>query len=414
MTGQGSANSIWAVTDVPPRLGYPNGFSSRVYHFLKSVAECWPLDVLALRREGADWTRENFLPDDLPVCHFWYEPLPADPLNSPGVKGRLRRAGHYLRDPLPYMSYPRRLAGLNEHLSVHAPRLAIFFLPYTAHLALQLPASVPRVYVLEEGWERSLDWATRNLPAILRVWVNGTEKARVDRLYRRIASRGEPVVAISNIEKDWFKRVIPEDQITTIPHAVDCEFFSPESKKQDLDISIFGNFSQGRTGKEAVDLYRYAESSVRRTGVRRTWAFVGKGPTDEMLALRSSQAMVTGQVPDFRPYYARTKVVVVPASYGTGVKTTVLEAWATGRPVVATSFALNGLPASPGENVLVGDTPGELLGHVRSLLDSPDLRLRLGEAGLETVRRERNIHVLAKNFAELCADTLRANPSTTW
>ena len=53
--------------------------------------------------------------------------------------------------------------------------------------------------------------------------------------------------------------------------------------------------------------------------------------------------------------------MVVPANYGAGVKTTVLQAWALGRPVVATTFAVDGLPAVSGENLLVGVVLGLLI-----------------------------------------------------
>lgn len=406
MINQNKFASVWAVTDVPPQLGYPNGFSSRVHHFLKAVAERCSVDVLALHREGAEWTQDSFLPADFPVCHFWCEPLPSDPLNRPDIEGKLRRASHYLYDSLPYMSYPRQLPQWKKHWAEHAPDLAIFFLPYTAHLSFQLPTSVPRVYVLEEGWERSLNWATRHLPSALRWWITTTEGARVRRLYRRLASRGERMVVISDMEKEWFKQSIPEEQITTIPHGLDCEFFSPVTAEQDIDISVFGNYSTGRTSEEALDLYKFIESQPPELSTGINWAFIGKNPPGSLLALKSSQVIVTGLVTDFRPYYARTKVVAVPARYGTGVKTTVLEAWAMGRPVVATSFALNGLPARPGENVLVGDSPEELMRHIIALLNSPELRNRIGQSGLETVRSERNIRVLAKQFAEVCADSL--------
>jgi len=44
-------------------------------------------------------------------------------------------------------------------------------------------------------------------------------------------------------------------------------------------------------------------------------------------------------------------------SVRTGVQNKVIEAFLTGTPVVATSMALRGLNVTPGEHVLVGDTP---------------------------------------------------------
>ena len=118
---------------------------------------------------------------------------------------------------------------------------------------------------------------------------------------------------------------------------------------------------------------------------------------------------VTGFVSDVRPYYARSKVVVVPSRHGGGVKTTVLQAWAMGCPVVATPFALTSLPAKHGENVLIGETTEELKIHISSLLASPDLRGRLGDAGRRTVCEERDMTIVANRFAHLCDEVMKQN-----
>lgn len=408
--------SVWTVTDVPLQLGYPNGFSSRYLHFLEAVASRWPLDIIALRQDNpAEWDAKPFLRPQFPVCHFWPEFVPPTSLAGPGVQGELRRVAHYIFDPKPYMSHPRRLPGLKEHWKEHPPQLVLLFLPYTAHFSFQLPASVPCIYVLEEGMERSLDWGLRAMSRFKRSLIGTTEWARVRRMYRQLAERGNPIVVISDDEKKWFSKMIPEERITVLPHGLDCEHFQPMSVgpvEQDVDVAFFGHMAHNRNYEPALNFYKSFEALQPDSFARLKWAFVGKSPHDSIRALESPQVLVTDMVPDLRPYYARTKVVVIPTTFGTGVKTTVMEAWAMGRPIVATSFALNGLPARAGENVLVGDSPEELARHVATLLGSPKLREQIGQAGLQTVRAERDIRVIADRFANLCAETLHVRQSS--
>ena len=58
--------------------------------------------------------------------------------------------------------------------------------------------------------------------------------------------------------------------------------------------------------------------------------------------------VVTGTVPDVRPYYGRASVCVAPLRIGRGVQNKVLQAMAMGMPVVASSVAQRGLQAVPG------------------------------------------------------------------
>jgi glycosyltransferase involved in cell wall biosynthesis len=402
-----TGGSFWAVMNFPPRLGYPNGFSPRWHHFLRAVGELHPLDILALRRPDSEWSADEFLPPGFPACHFWCETVPHNPLSRPGRLGKLRRVLHSAFGIMPQMSYPRRVPRLKQRQGEHAPSLAIYFLPYMAHFPFIEKMECASVFVLEEGWERALERAYHGLPPVLRNWVLRGELQRVHRLYRKIGQTGAPVVVISEDEKKWFAQFIPEDRITVIAHGLDCEFFVPpqDVPERDVDIGVFSNFAV-HSPDEALRLFAAAQE-VREEDFRRLkWAFVGNGPPSAMLGLRSEDVQVTGRVADLRPYYARTKVVVVPTCQGTGVKTTILEAWAMGRPVVATSFALKGLPARPGENVLVGETPEDLLRHVRTLLQDPVVSARIAQSGLETVRRERDIKRLAEQFVAVCVGAL--------
>jgi glycosyltransferase involved in cell wall biosynthesis len=67
--------------------------------------------------------------------------------------------------------------------------------------------------------------------------------------------------------------------------------------------------------------------------------------------------------------------------YGAGIQNKILEAMAVGLPVVTTSKALFSLGTVPGRQILLGDTPAEFSTSVLRLLDDPDLRHRVGEAG---------------------------------
>ena len=391
--------SVLAVLDFPPRLGYPNGFSGRTHRFLARAAESAALHVLGLRVNDARWTKDEFLPPDVPAKRLWWADVESNPLNQIGWAGRVKRLRHYAFDHLPYMSWPRETSAVKRVVEAVSPGVVVVFLPYLAHLALDLPPSLATILVLEEGWERSLDWTTRELPRPLRMWVRKGESRRIDRLYRDLAARRPQIVVISQGEATWFSRWFPRDSITVIEHGVDCEYFAPLRERIRHDVGVFGNFSDGRVVDDGLHLWRQLEEAAEGDGLR--WCFVGAAPPLALRDLQNHGVTVTGYVSDIRPYYAGTKVVVVPAAYGTGVKTTVLEAWAMARPVVISSHAAEGLPVRHGVNALVAGSVPEAAARVMDVLASPDLARRLASAGLETVRRQRDIRILATKFGDL-------------
>ena len=391
--------------DFVPCLDSVDGFAPRAYHLLQAIAEQWPLDVFALDRSREEQEDKWVFPPAIEVNSFWRESVGSNPLYDAGLKGKIRRSAQYTFARRSAMSYPRQLARLEERVAAHPPKLAIFFLPFVAHFSFDLPKSVPCLYLLEEGLERSFSWVAPGLPAWKRKWVDNREQAHARRLYRRIAQKQGHVVAISENEKKWFAQTIPERRITVVPHGIDCEFYQPCQTEQDIDVAIFGSLGHRRTYEPALELYSFIKAH-RPDLHHLRWAFVGSRPHPSLQAISSDRVEVTGFVPNVRPYYSRSKIVIVPSRYGGGVKTTLLQGWAMGRPVVATPFALSGLPAVAEKNVLVGESCAALSDQVARLISSPELRARVGNAGRATACAERNIRVIADQFAQLCGKVM--------
>jgi glycosyltransferase involved in cell wall biosynthesis len=109
-----------------------------------------------------------------------------------------------------------------------------------------------------------------------------------------------------------------------------------------------------------------------------------------------------GFTPELDKYLPFADVVVLP-SFTEGLPNVALEASAAGVPVVAT--AVGGTP----EVVADGDTgylvpsgqPAALAGKLRALLDSAELRARMGTAGRNRMQAEFTFAAQADRYAEL-------------
>lgn len=101
---------------------------------------------------------------------------------------------------------------------------------------------------------------------------------------------------------------------------------------------------------------------------------------------------------DLRSVIAQATISIAPMRCGSGVPIKVLEAWAVGVPVLATSWAVAGTSGRQGEDfILVGQHPVEWVTAVTDLLANPSARRWLIENGRrrlaadysrETVRRQ--------------------------
>jgi glycosyltransferase involved in cell wall biosynthesis len=118
---------------------------------------------------------------------------------------------------------------------------------------------------------------------------------------------------------------------------------------------------------------------VRRVLPETRFYIVGLNPAAEVRRLAdAASVVVTGTVPDVRPYYERASVCVAPLRIGRGVQNKVLQAMAVGMPVVASSVAQRGLQAEAGRHLYVEDDPVAFASRITHLLASREERLAMG------------------------------------
>ncbi len=114
------------------------------------------------------------------------------------------------------------------------------------------------------------------------------------------------------------------------------------------------------------------------------WA-VGRNPPAALAAEAGVHA--PGFVADPEPYWARARAFVVPLGAGGGMRVKILDAWAHGRPVVATTIGAEGLAYRDGEDPLIADEPAAFAAAVVRVLSDDDLARRLAAGGRATLAR---------------------------
>ncbi len=90
--------------------------------------------------------------------------------------------------------------------------------------------------------------------------------------------------------------------------------------------------------------------------------------------------MVTGKVPDTRPYIAGAGVYVVPLRIGGGTRLKVLEAMAMGQALVSTRLGCDGFPFTDDCEVAFADEPESFADRVVGLLRDREAAASLGRA----------------------------------
>ena len=206
---------------------------------------------------------------------------------------------------------------------------------------------------------------------------------------------------VSELDAAVSKRITPSLAHAVIPSGVDPAIFRRIEGNQEPNSLVFeGNMSFPPNVDAACYLATDIFPLIRDVVSGARLYIVGKDPAPSVRDLASAQIIVTGYVEDVPQWLSKAQVFVSPLRIGAGIKTKVLQAWAMGIPVVATSESTGGLRSVDGKNIVVRDRPEAFAQAVIELLRDPGKARSIGLEGRKTVERHYTWDRLAGRFGD--------------
>ena len=236
-------------------------------------------------------------------------------------------------------------------------------------------------------------------------WLVGGPMAPVyRRVERALAGRADVIIAVSEEDREAGAPVLGRraDRLRVIPKGVDVTRFGPDGpvadRTDDPLVVCVGRLSRQKGQDVAVDALRRLAAGTARLRL------VGDGPDRPALEEQARRLGVSARVElvgstDPSPHLRAADVVIVPSRWD-ALSLSLLEAMATGRPVVATDAAGSATLDGVGTLVPVDDAPA-LASAVDDLLDDRDERERLGAAARERVLERHRLDAMVTTTVDL-------------
>lgn len=220
--------------------------------------------------------------------------------------------------------------------------------------------------------ERSLERRVYN-------WI---EYLKVRREEHRAWDEADGCILTSAREAAILRGRRPDKPAVVAPNGVDVDHFRPDAAPSDPASIVFTGLMRYRPNVDAAIYFAQdVLPLIRRVRPEVTFTIVGADATEEVQRLAGPEVVVTGTVPDVRPYVARAAAVVVPLRMGSGTRLKVLEGLAMGKALVSTSLGCEGIDVRDGEHLLVADDPLDFAAAVLRLVDAPGGAAVLGRRG---------------------------------
>lgn len=294
------------------------------------------------------------------------------------------------REPLTMAFY--RHAGMRRWVQgvtqEHALDSSVVFTSAMVQYAELLPAQTPMlVDFVDVDSEKWRGYAPRH--AWPMSWVYRREAHRLLSAERRIAARARRAFFVTPAETRLFSGLAPEcaDRVQTLCNGVDSTYFQPDPAlpnpfSPDEDAVVFvGAMDYWPNADGAQWFAREVMPLLSQLRPRARFHIVGRHPTRAVQRLAGDRVVVSGGVPDVRPYLQHAGAVVVPLRLARGIQNKLLEAMAMGKAVVTSPASAEALDTDAAAAGLAVATDAQAFADaVCALLAAPAAAAARGKA----------------------------------
>lgn len=229
--------------------------------------------------------------------------------------------------------------------------------------------------------------------------------AKIKYWEQKFWKKATKLVAVSEEDKQKMKR----DDVIVVPNGVDCDQFTfldakIREKKKGKRILFMGNFKwiQNMQAVEWIVKEIWPEIITqfqkKKEQLPILW-IVGKHIPDSLKAYESDTIIFDENAPDetWRIYHM-SDVLLAPLKVGGGSSYKIIEAMASGIPVVTTELGAKGIGAVPDVHLLQGETPAELAKHTVRLLQNKTVSEKIRKNARKLVEEKYDWKKIAKTL----------------
>lgn len=356
------------------RLPYPphSGADIRTYNVWRELAKDWDIDAIVVHNRAEDIVELSMSERQTVLSEIGdVDIVPMEAQESLGrtlaahAKALLRGAP-YVEETFRGRRFSERLAhrlGRDRYDIAHVDSIALL---HTLPILSGLPVVLTHHNIESDLLDRRAGFAPK---AAVRAYLR-LQARRLRAAEAYWAPRVALNLCVSDEDTLRLREIAPGANVATIPNGVVGGDPSPASIEGRRRSGLFVGGLNWFPNEDALAFFAQdIEPLFQEKGVEFPTAWVGKANETQIAAYsghRSIQAV--GYAPDLSAYMNQARVFIAPLRVGGGTRLKILDAWAAGIPVVATTLACEGLGATDGAELLIGDTPEEFVERVQRLL----------------------------------------------
>ena len=377
-----------------PRFPYPliGGDRIKPFNILTHLAKHHEVTLVTFYQGGKEPPKEHL--EKVKELGINIHVIPLNPFIS-GLKTALRICKYPLE--ISYYTQPKYSKVVNKLLTEQKFDLGIAFFMRTAEYIKDAP--LKRFLMAEDCrtlYQKRSYQNSKNLKhKLVRYW----EVSRLKKYEPKIVDKFDVTTLVTDEDIQEMTKQNPNAKYRFLTNGTDLNhFYPPEDSFKREGILFTGKLDLWANILMIQDIEKNIFPKVREAVTDCKFNIVGAKPPNIVRALQSDIINVFPNVPSLLPYYQQAKVFLHPHTAGTGIQNKLLEAMACGCPVVTTPIGIQGIPATHGEDVLIGSTTDELIKHTIELFNNPELYNKISKNCRSLIERTHSWEIVFESL----------------
>jgi glycosyltransferase involved in cell wall biosynthesis len=312
-----------------------------------------------------------------------------------------------LLSPLPYSVTSHTGPALRQALRAYAAEneVDLWQFEWSALVdALGDVSDAPRLLIAHNVdtlvWQRYFESAADPL----RRWYFYHQWCKFERFERRVFAAVSRVVTVSAEDAAIVRDQFGVPGVDVVDNGIDRAYFEAAHGERQPNRILFLGALDYRPNIEAVDLLlEQILPAVQAQVPSARLCIVGRKPAPALVERVRGHRDVElhADVADVRPFLAESGLMAVPLRVGGGSRLKILEALASGLPVVSTRVGAEGLNLTPGRDLVVVEDVDALAGALVEALRAPERMQAMALCGRRVVLARHDWDVLAAKLEQV-------------
>jgi len=179
------------------------------------------------------------------------------------------------------------------------------------------------------------------------------------------------MVAITQRDLDFFKKLGYNNKGISTPIGLEIADYEPnyQTFEKELSLSFIGalDWMPNYEGLMWVLENVWEKLLVRFPNLK--FHIAGRHTPSSLMNLKMKNVKVYGEIPDANQFINAHSIMVVPLLSGGGMRAKILEGMALGKVILSTTLGLEGINAEHQKEVLVADTPEQIIENISFALE---------------------------------------------